>query len=94
MARAPAIESPFTAIACPTRRQLLDLLKEGERTVSALTEALGVSQPAVSQHLAALRDAGLVKERRDGRYRHYRLRADPLASVLRWLRSYETLLAR
>lgn len=89
MARATAVESPFTAIACPTRRHLLDLLKDGEKSVSALTDALSVSQPAVSQHLAALREAGLVDERREGRFRLYRLKADPLAEVMAWVQAYE-----
>jgi DNA-binding transcriptional ArsR family regulator len=81
--------SPFHAIACPTRRRLLDLLKDSESNVSALTDALSVSQPAVSQHLAALREAGLVDERRDGRFRFYRLKAEPLAEVMAWVRAYE-----
>ena len=82
-------DSPFAAIASPTRRKLLDLLKDGERTVGALTEALGVSQPAVSQHLAALREVGLVGERREGRFRFYCLNADPLAEVMAWVKAYE-----
>lgn len=84
-----AVDSPFTAIACPTRRRLLDLLKGGERSVSELTEALEISQPAVSQHLAALRGVGLVAERREGRFRYYRLEAEPLAAVMAWVQSYE-----
>lgn len=80
----------FDAIACETRRKLLDALCAGEQTVSALVEvAGGVSQPAVSQHLQVLREAGLVGERRRGRFRYYRLRAEPLAQVLAWVRTYE-----
>ena len=82
-------EEVFSAVASPTRRRLLDLLKGGEKSVSALTDALDVSQPAVSQHLAALRGAGLVHERRDGRFRFYRLTADPLAEVFDWVKAYE-----
>jgi DNA-binding transcriptional ArsR family regulator len=89
MVPAAAVESPFAAIASSTRRRLLDLLKGGEKSVSALTEALSVSQPAVSQHLAALRDAGLVVERREGRFRFYGLNAAPLAEVMGWVRTYE-----
>ncbi len=89
MGRAAAAESAFTAIACPTRRQILDLLKDGERNVSSLTDALSISQPAVSQHLTALREAGLVEERREGRFRLYRLHAAPLAEVMAWVRAYE-----
>src|ERR1700675_3675980 len=80
----------FDAIACETRRNLLDALCAGEQTVSALVKvAGGVSQPAVSQHLQVLREAGLVDESRRGRFRYYRLRAEPLAQVLAWVRTYE-----
>jgi DNA-binding transcriptional ArsR family regulator len=80
----------FEAIACETRRRILDALSKGERTVGALVEAAGgVSQPAVSQHLQVLREAGLVSSRRRGRFRHYRVRARPLAQVLAWVRAYE-----
>src|SRR5690349_21504904 len=86
----PAAESTFSAIACATRRRLLDALVAGEKTVTDLVEVAGVSQPAVSQHLQVLREAGLVEERRDGRFRFYRLRAQPLAEVMAWVRSYES----
>jgi DNA-binding transcriptional ArsR family regulator len=80
----------FDAIACETRRKILDALRAGEQTVSALVKAAGgVSQPAVSQHLRVLREAGLVDEGRRGRFRYYRLRAAPLAQVLGWVRTYE-----
>jgi len=80
----------FDAIACETRRKILDALSTGELSVSALVGvAGGVSQPAVSQHLRVLRGAGLVDESRRGRFRYYRLRAEPLAEVLAWVRSYE-----
>ncbi len=79
----------MAAIASGTRRALLELLKGGEQSVSALTLALAVSQPAVSQHLTALREAGLVGERREGRFRYYHLEAAPLAEVLAWVKTYE-----
>src|SRR3954471_793920 len=82
--------TPFDAIACDTRRKLLDALRDGERTVTSLVEVLGVSQPAVSQHLKALREAGLVDERAEGRFRFYRLTPEPLAEVLAWVKAYET----
>jgi DNA-binding transcriptional ArsR family regulator len=82
--------TPFDAIACKTRRKLLDALCAGEQTVSALVGAAGgISQPAVSQHLQVLREAGLVDETRRGRFRHYRLRAQPLAEVHAWVSTYE-----
>lgn len=89
MPAAPAAETAFGAIACPTRRTLLDALAERERCVSDLVGVARVSQPAVSQHLRVLREAGLVEERREGRYRLYRLNAGPLAEVLAWVRAYE-----
>jgi len=89
MAATPAAETAFGAIACVTRRKLLDALTEKERSVGDLVGVARVSQPAVSQHLKVLREAGLVGERREGRFRYYRLRAEPLAEVLAWVRSYE-----
>jgi DNA-binding transcriptional ArsR family regulator len=90
MAVAIASESTFTAIASETRRKLLDALRGAERTVSELVGIAGVSQPAVSQHLSVLRDAGLVEERAEGRFRFYRLKAKPLAEVMAWVRAYES----
>ena len=70
-----ATDSVFQAIACPTRRALIDELTGGERNVTGLVESLDVSQSAVSQQLAILKTAGLVEERAEGRFRYYRLRA-------------------
>ena len=78
----------FQAIACPTRRALLDVLAQGERNVSDLVAALDVTQSAVSQQLAILKTAGLVGERAEGRFRYYRLRAEPLAAIDAWLGRY------
>lgn len=88
MARAAATESVFQAIACPTRRALLDSLARGERNVGELVESLSVTQSAVSQQLAILKRAGLVRERSQGRYRYYRLRAHPLVEVDAWVARY------
>jgi DNA-binding transcriptional ArsR family regulator len=79
----------FHAIADPTRRAILDLLREGERSVSTLLTGFRMSQPALSQHLAVLRRAGLVTNRRDGRRRLYRLRAEPLREVVDWVAVFE-----
>lgn len=78
----------YRAISDPTRRQMLDLLRTGERSASELGAPFRISQPAVSQHLKVLREAGLVAERRDGRARRYRLRPEPLAEVGRWVSQY------
>ena len=79
----------FQAIADPTRRALLDLLLESERPVKSLVERFTMSQPAISQHLRVLREAGLVSERRAGRQRLYRLEGEALAQVADWLAHYE-----
>jgi DNA-binding transcriptional ArsR family regulator len=89
MAAAAAAENAFTAIASETRRKLLDALRGAERTVGELVVVAGVSQPAVSQHLKVLKEAGLVDERAQGRFRFYRLKAEPLGEVLTWVRAYE-----
>jgi DNA-binding transcriptional ArsR family regulator len=94
MPRSAAAESVFQAIACPTRRALLDALAGGESNVSDLVASLDVTQSAVSQQLAVLKTAGLVEERAEGRFRLYRLRAKPLAEVDMWLSRYRALVER
>src|SRR6059058_4633999 len=89
MSVALAYETPFTAIASATRRTMLDALRSRECTVGELVAATGVSQPAVSQHLRVLDEAGLVRKRSHGRFRYYRLAAEPLAEVHAWVRAYE-----
>lgn len=81
--------SVFAAVADPTRRQLLDLLARGEQPASNLARPFAMSRPAVSQHLAVLRQAGLVAARRVGRERRYRLRPAPLREVYDWVSHYE-----
>lgn len=88
MSRTAADHSVFQAIACPTRRALLDALALGETNVSSLVATLDVTQSAVSQQLAILKSAGLVEERAEGRFRYYRLRAKPLREVDAWLGRY------
>jgi DNA-binding transcriptional ArsR family regulator len=78
----------FEIVAEPNRRRVLDLLRERERTVGELVDALGMSQPAVSKHLRVLRDAGLVEVRVDAQRRIYTLRAEPLAEMDAWLEPY------
>ena len=74
----------FRAISEPTRRAILELLAAEERSVTELVRAMRTSQPGLSQHLRALREAGLVRFRREGRRRIYSLRVDPLGSLLDW----------
>ncbi len=80
--------SSFAALAEPSRRRILDLLRDGERPVGELVDALRMSQPGVSKHLRVLREAGLVEVRPDGRRRLYGLRAAPLAEIDAWLDPY------
>jgi DNA-binding transcriptional ArsR family regulator len=78
----------YTALAEPHRRQILDLLRGGERSVGDLVDRLDLTQPGVSKHLRVLREAGLVGARAEGRQRLYGLRAQPLAEVDAWLSPY------
>jgi DNA-binding transcriptional ArsR family regulator len=78
----------YTALAEPSRRRILDLLRSRDRSVNELVARVGISQPGVSKHLRVLRDAGLVDVWKDGRRRVYSLRAQPLADVDRWLQPY------
>ena len=80
--------SPFEAIAEPRRRQLLELLRAGERPAGELVEATGLSQPGVSKHLKLLREAGLVSVRPDGQRRLYRLEPAELAALDAWLKPF------
>jgi DNA-binding transcriptional ArsR family regulator len=75
-------------IAEPTRRRILDAVREGERSVNDLVLQVGMHQPGVSRHLKVLRDAGLVEVRRDAQRRMYRLRAEPLMELDMWLEPY------
>ncbi|MEU4194955.1 metalloregulator ArsR/SmtB family transcription factor [Kribbella sp. NPDC026611] len=81
----------FEVLAEPRRREILDLLRTGERPVGELVDALELSQPAVSKHLKVLRDAGLVEVRHDAQRRWYRLRPAPLAEIDAWLEPYREL---
>ncbi|RWM26595.1 metalloregulator ArsR/SmtB family transcription factor [Mesorhizobium sp.] len=78
----------FRALADPTRRAVYEQLAVGEMTVSELRAGMSVSQPAVSQHLAVLRGAGLVTERRAGRNAYYRAEPQGLDPLLGWVERY------
>ena len=78
----------FRALSDETRRALFEQLARREAPVKDLTARMQVSQPAVSQHLATLRAAGLVSERRDGRHVYYRARPEGLAPLVRWIDRY------
>jgi DNA-binding transcriptional ArsR family regulator len=84
----------FEVLAEPTRRRILDLLRDGERSVGELVDRLTLSQPGVSKHLRVLRDAGLVQVRIEAQRRWYGLRPEPLTEIDAWLEPYRRLWAR
>ncbi len=79
------------ALADPTRRRILDLLRERPRLVGELVDLLELSQPGVSKHLRVLREAGLVRVRQDAQRHWYELRFEPLIELDAWLDSYRQL---
>ncbi|MGA5301826.1 ArsR/SmtB family transcription factor [Nucisporomicrobium flavum] len=82
-------EDVFGALANPVRRQLLVALRDGPRPAGELAGLFALSRPAVSEHLAVLRHADLVREEPRGRHRYYHLAAEPLAEVQDWLLPFE-----
>ena len=75
----------FKTLADPTRRAIFErLCREGEQTVGALTAQAGISQPAVSKHLGVLKQAGLVRDRHEGRRTHYSAQREALAPLIDW----------
>ena len=89
MARAATTADAFNAVAEPRRRQILDVLADGERPVNDLVMRLGVAQPLVSKHLRVLREVGLVTVRDEGRQRMYRLNGRSLKPIHDWVKTYE-----
>jgi DNA-binding transcriptional ArsR family regulator len=89
MTPAPDIATVMRVLADPTRRALFEqIAAAGELTVGSLTERNDVSQPAISQHVRALREAGLLGERRDGRQIHYRCEPRGLSPLVDWIGHY------
>jgi DNA-binding transcriptional ArsR family regulator len=91
MARAATTTDAFNAVAEPRRRQILDLLADGERSVNDLVESMGIIQPLVSKHLRVLREVGVVDVREDGRQRLYRLNPQALKPIHDWVKPYESM---
>ncbi|HKN18088.1 MAG TPA: metalloregulator ArsR/SmtB family transcription factor [Candidatus Sulfotelmatobacter sp.] len=83
-------EATFQALADPTRRAVLDLLRRGSQPAGEIAGAFPVSRPAISKHLRLLRRAHLVREHREGRHRVYHLNPEPLRAVDSWLDQYRT----
>jgi DNA-binding transcriptional ArsR family regulator len=78
----------FEVVVEPNRRRILDLLRDGDRSVNDLVDVLDIAQPTVSKHLKALREAGLVVVRPDAQRRWYQLRSEPLREIDAWLEPY------
>ncbi|MEZ4460848.1 MAG: metalloregulator ArsR/SmtB family transcription factor [bacterium] len=78
----------FLALADPSRRAIFESLTRGEAAVKDLTAQFDISQPAVSQHLANLKEAGLVRGRREGRHVYYRVEPDGLKPLVDWITHY------
>jgi DNA-binding transcriptional ArsR family regulator len=89
VARAATTTDAFNAVAEPRRRQILDVLVDGERPVNDLVHLLGLAQPQVSKHLRVLREVGVVDVRDNGRQRLYRLNGHALKPIHDWVRKYE-----
>lgn len=83
--------STLDVLAEPRRREILDLLRQGERPVGELVDHLELAQPTVSKHLRVLREAGLVQVRQDAQRRLYRLRLEPLVELDAWLEPYRRM---
>lgn len=86
-------EVTFQALADPTRRAVLDLLRRGSQPAGQIASAFPVSRPAISKHLRLLRRAHLVREHRDGRHRVYQLNPEPLRAVDSWIEQYRVFWA-
>jgi DNA-binding transcriptional ArsR family regulator len=89
MARTPTTFDPFNAVAEPKRRKVLEALGMQELSVSAIVKKLGWTQPMVSKHLGVLKQVGLVRERRVGRQRLYRVNAERLKTIYDWVAPFE-----
>src|ERR687885_1185472 len=89
MARAATTSDVFNAIAEPQRREILVLLRAGERPVTEMAQELGMTQPGASKHLRVLREVGLVRDRRAGKQRLYGLDARGLRPVHEWVGGFE-----
>ncbi len=91
MQKAAIVETKiFQALADPSRRSIFESLTRGEAAVKELTALFDISQPAVSQHLAALKDAGLVRSRREGRRVYYRVEPRGMQPLIDWIAHYHT----
>lgn len=89
MARSPTTSDAFNAVAEPRRREILDLLARGERSVNDIARLLKITQPQASKHLKVLREVGLVSVRGEGQHRLYRVNGEGLKPIHDWVSRYE-----
>jgi DNA-binding transcriptional ArsR family regulator len=89
MARAATTSDAFNAVAEPCRRAILNYLAQQERPVGDIVASLSLPQPSVSKHLRVLRDVGLVRVRREGRRKLYRINADAIRPLHEWTSTFE-----
>ncbi|MGH9714961.1 MAG: ArsR/SmtB family transcription factor [Candidatus Acidiferrales bacterium] len=89
MARAATTTDAFNAVAEPRRREILNYLALHERPVGDIVTSLGLEQPSVSKHLKVLKDVGLVRVRRDGRRKLYRVNAEAIRPLHEWTKTFE-----
>lgn len=80
-----ALQEIMAALADPTRREIMELLKGGRMSAGEIGERFDMSQPAVSRHLSVLRTAGLIRDTREGKFVYYELQASVLEEMLHWL---------
>ncbi len=79
------IQNTLKALADPTRREILNLLKKGSMSAGDISEKFSVSFAAVSRHLSVLKDADLIRDKRDGKYIYYELNASVLEEIMLWI---------
>lgn len=89
IARSSTTTDAFNAVAEPRRRQILDLLAQGERSVNDIARLIGITQPQASKHLRVLKEVGLVSARASGQQRLYALKGDGLRPIHAWVAPYE-----
>lgn len=80
-----ALQQTLRALADPTRREILDMLKQGRKSAGDIAEGFDISAAAVSRHLAVLKDADLIRDDREGKYIFYELNASVLEEILLWV---------
>ncbi len=88
MVKDPRLDTTFGALSDPTRRAIVERLTRGEASVGELAEPFDISLPAISKHLTALEDAGLLVRIKEGRTRRCRLVTEPMRDALQWIASY------